>query len=154
MRQGDFTARDIEQLQRHLEGKRAGHKEAAEVARRTATASFQPHAQAARGGTVADYEPRTQAAMNLVAAAQVVDVETALQIEIERLRLQLDHDQMSLFIAAHEHWERFKAAQAEYVASQYEGGSIQPLIRSSEINALTTQRLAQVASDLREREQW
>lgn len=91
----------------------------------------------------------TQGEMNRRAYAEF-DVEEALlaqgMAELEGL-IGDDPD----FQAAHNAWVAYRDREAHFVAAEYEGGSIQPLIRSSELAALTRERRARIEAMIKDR---
>ena len=91
----------------------------------------------------------TQAEMNRRAYAEF-DVEEALlsQAITELEGLMGDDPDLQ---AAQEAWIEYRDREAHFVAAEYEGGSIQPLIRSSELAALTRERRARVEAMIKDR---
>lgn len=91
----------------------------------------------------------SQASMNQRAGASF---QTATA-QLEEVLLELEHYVSEEHLrAVQETWERFRDEQADFAASQYEGGSIAPLIRASEAEAITQQRLAWARAELADRQ--
>lgn len=90
----------------------------------------------------------TQFAMNQRAAAALRTADARL----EEALLELEHfagsDELTRVQDA---WERFRDEQADFAASQYAGGSIAPLIKASEAEALTLDRIAWARAEVEER---
>ena len=94
----------------------------------------------------------TQAEMNEYAINSFKRVEEKLDFIIKKLKQYLDKERILLLEEAQEVWLKFREKHADFVASQYKGGSIQPLIYYSELERLTIERIASLQSELEELE--
>lgn len=91
----------------------------------------------------------TQGEMNRRAYAEF-DVEDALLAkEIAELEGLIGDDPN--LKSAQQAWISYRDREANFVAAEYEGGSIQPLIRSSELAALTRERRARLEAMIKDR---
>jgi uncharacterized protein YecT (DUF1311 family) len=90
----------------------------------------------------------TQAAMNLRSAASYRTANAQLEEALLELEHFADPDDLRRVQDA---WEVFRDQQAEFTASQYAGGTVVPLIRASEAEALTRQRLDWARAEVEER---
>jgi uncharacterized protein YecT (DUF1311 family) len=91
----------------------------------------------------------TQAEMNRRAYAEF-DVEDALLAQAVAELEGLVGEEPDLQ-AAQEAWIAYRDREADFAAAEYEGGSIQPLIRGSELAALTRERRARVEAMVTDR---
>lgn len=91
----------------------------------------------------------TQGEMNRRAYAEF-DVEEALLAQGMAELQGLIGDDPDLR-AAHNAWATYRDREAHFIAAEYEGGSIQPLIRSSELAAITRERRARIEAVIKDR---
>lgn len=63
----------------------------------------------------------------------------------------LDKNEKPLLIQAEKDWVKFRDSQCKFDASQYEGGSIQPLIHSNCLEDLTKKRIAEIKGSIKNR---
>ena len=80
----------------------------------------------------------TQYAMNVRATASLATA----QAQLNESLLELEHYVGEALEPVQASWEAFRDRQIELVAAEYVGGSIAPLIKASEAEELTRQRLA------------
>jgi uncharacterized protein YecT (DUF1311 family) len=97
-------------------------------------------------------DPRTQTDMNLCAANDYRAADAEMNRVYARLRAALDAEARPRLVEVQRAWLRFRDLQCEFEASGYEGGSMQPFLRSSCLAALTTERTRQLAGMLKEEE--
>lgn len=93
----------------------------------------------------------TQAEMNRRAYASREVAEAELAAVMAELAGFLSDEQRSLMDRAHELWLEYRAAEAELAASDYEGGSMQPLVRATELASLAQDRLSRLRAAVEER---
>jgi uncharacterized protein YecT (DUF1311 family) len=89
----------------------------------------------------------TQTAMNQRAAAayRVADA------QLRQVLLELEHYCGDEFYRAQKAWEEFRDRQVEFARSEWDGGSIAPLIAAVEAETLTRQRIAWAQATLEQR---
>ncbi|WP_426051565.1 lysozyme inhibitor LprI family protein [Brevundimonas sp. SL161] len=91
----------------------------------------------------------TQGEMNRRAYAEFDVEDASLAKAVTELEGLIGED-LNLH-AAQEAWVAYRDREAHFAAAEYEGGSIQPLIRSSELAALTRERRARVEAMINDR---
>lgn len=89
----------------------------------------------------------TQAAMTERAAASLRTANAQLEETLVELEHFVGSDALREVQST---WERFRDEQAAFAGGQYEGGSIAPMIRAAEAEAITQQRLAWARAELEE----
>lgn len=89
-------------------------------------------------------ENMTQADMNRHAAASFDRAEERLVALVEDLRRHLSGGSLDAFENSQQAWLRYREASAEFQSSQYEGGSIQPLIHASALESVTISRIVEI----------
>lgn len=95
--------------------------------------------------------PQTQMAMNVCAGEDFQAADEELNTVWSDLRnARRDSNSWQPILDAQRLWIPFRDAHCEAVAAPYEGGSIQPLIRSSCLADTTRQRTAQLIAILEE----
>jgi len=94
----------------------------------------------------------TQLALNERAsdAAGLIDAELAKIVE--QIRASLLENERAPFDIANKEWAAFRNSQSTYAASQYEGGTIAPMVYWSEHFGVTKTRIERLRSDLTFRE--
>lgn len=75
-------------------------------------------------------DARTQTDMNLCAARTLQTADSALNLLYPRVMAQLDSVQVPLLREAQRQWIRLRDADCATEAAEFEGGSMQPMIRS------------------------
>jgi len=90
----------------------------------------------------------TQMDMN-VAASRAYDI-TNIKLEhvISEIKKYFDPTQIESFDEAQAIWRDYQKKHAEFLASQYEGGSIQPLIYASALEKTAISRLIELEEEL------
>lgn len=96
---------------------------------------------------------KTQAEMNQISAERARRADFELEQALERLRGKTITAILPMIDAVQKAWLEYRRQQVEFVGDQYEGGSIQPLIRNSEYESLTRRRIAEVESMIENRQQ-
>lgn len=102
-----------------------------------------------------DHRPQsywTQSAMNARAAASFNTVDAQLTEALTSLRCLVSEEEGDALDLAQAAWERWRELHADFQSLQYKGGSIVPLIRASEAEAVTERRLIEVKADIAQRE--
>lgn len=93
----------------------------------------------------------TQAAMNMRAGAAARTADAQLDEALVSLSGFLSEDEEEALRATQEAWTTFRDRQADFAASEFEGGTMQPLIRAAERESLTRGRLAAILATIEER---
>ena len=95
---------------------------------------------------VVDSTHMTQAEMNVEAGrrADVADLQLRqAMIAIEKSGW-LEAGQLAALHFAQKNWEEYRLAQAQFAAAEFEGGTMKPLIYSSEYESLTVRRTGEL----------
>ena len=95
---------------------------------------------------------QTQMEMNQVAAIKFKKADTELNKVYNQLMKMLDKNEKQLLITAEKDWLKFRNSHCKFVASQYEGGSMQPLIYSTCLEELTRTRIAEIKASIKSRD--
>lgn len=98
-----------------------------------------------------DAEPTefwTQTAMNERADEAYQAAKAELAAVVGELQTECGPAAARELAATQSAWEEFRDRHAEWAASEYEGGSIQPFIRATEADSITRQRLAALRATL------
>lgn len=94
---------------------------------------------------------QTQSEMNATAYTNYKKADAQLNKVYKQLVAILDKKEKPLLIQAEKDWVKFRDSHCKFVASQYEGGSIQPLIYSSCLEELTKKRIAEIKASIKDR---
>jgi len=94
----------------------------------------------------------TQAEMNQQAMDAFGAADEKLNHLFARVNEALPNDLNSTFAKSQSAWTRYRDAQADLLAMQFEGGSMQPLVRASELERLTIARIAEIKDFIDEHE--
>jgi uncharacterized protein YecT (DUF1311 family) len=94
---------------------------------------------------------QTQAQMNATANASYKKADAQLNKVYKQLMAVLDKNEKPLLIQAEKDWVKFRDSHCRFEASQYEGGSIQPLIYSTCLEELTKKRIVEIKASIKER---
>ncbi len=84
--------------------------------------------------------PETQLAMNICSAKDYEREDLKLNENYKKLIGKIESKDKEKLKEIQISWIKFKDLQCEYTASKYDGGSMQPLIRSSCLLQMTKQR--------------
>jgi uncharacterized protein YecT (DUF1311 family) len=90
----------------------------------------------------------TQAEMNTNAAERFREAEDKMQFILGELQQYLARGERFRFFEVQAAWEKYREEQSEYASSIAEGGSMQPMLRSSERERLTIERAAALQTEL------
>ena len=94
---------------------------------------------------------QTQVEMNETANTNYRKADAKLNKVYKQLMAMLDKNEKPLLIQAEKDWVKFRDSHCKFEASQYEGGSIQPLIYSTCLEDLTKKRIAEINASIKER---
>jgi uncharacterized protein YecT (DUF1311 family) len=89
--------------------------------------------------------------MNEKAYSNYKKADAQLNKVYKQLIAILDKNEKPLLIQAEKDWVKFRDSHCKFEASQYEGGSIQPLIYSSCLKELTEKRIAEIKESIKNR---
>lgn len=71
----------------------------------------------------------------------------------EVLSSKLDEREQAAFEAAQAAWTRFAQRQADFASLIAEGGTMQPMVHSAELEALTVERAGRIKQEIRQRQE-
>ena len=94
---------------------------------------------------------QTQSEMNVAANANYKKADAQLNKVYKQLMSILDKKEKPLLIQAEKDWMKFRDSHCKFEASQYEGGSIQPLIYWTCVEELTKKRIAEIKASIKDR---
>jgi len=94
---------------------------------------------------------QTQSEMNATANAKYKKADAELNKVYKQLMAILDPNEKPLLIQAEKDWIKYRYSHCKFDASQYEGGSIQPLIYSTCLEELTRKRITEIKASIKER---
>ncbi|MNQ64874.1 hypothetical protein D3C85_793140 [compost metagenome] len=94
---------------------------------------------------------QTQLEMNETANSQYKKADAELNKVYKQLMNILDKNEKPLLIQAEKDWIKFRDSHCKFEASQYEGGSIKPLIYSTCLEELTRKRIAAIKASIKNR---
>lgn len=89
--------------------------------------------------------------MNATAYANYKKADAQLNKVYKQLMSILDKKEKPLLIQAEKDWVKFRDSHCKFDASQYEGGSIRPLIYSTCLEELTKKRIAEIKASIKDR---
>ena len=90
--------------------------------------------------------------MNETAYASYKKADAELNKVYKKLMAILSQNEKTLLIQAEKDWVKFRDSHCEFEASQYEGGTIQPLIYSTCLEELTRKRIAEIKASIKDRD--
>ena len=89
---------------------------------------------------------QTQSEMNQTSYEEYEKVDKELNVVYKQVMKKLDKTQQQLLIKAQKDWLKFRVSHCDFEASDYEGGSMQPLIRNTCFTECTTERIEYLKS--------
>lgn len=95
---------------------------------------------------------QTQLEMNQTAQKNYEKSDKELNKIYSVLIKSLDKTEALILIKAQKCWIKFRDSHCEFEASQYEGGSIKPLIYSTCLDDLTKKRIAELKQSIKNRD--
>lgn len=96
---------------------------------------------------------QTQSEINEIANVKFKKADAELNKVYKQLMIILDKNEKQLLIQAEKDWLKFRDSHCRFDASQYEGGSIQPLIYSTCLEELTKKRIIEIKASIKARNQ-
>ena len=94
---------------------------------------------------------QTQAEMNAKANAQYAKADKELNKVYNQLMSMLTKSDKTLLIQSEKDWVKFRDSHCKFVAGQYDGGSMQPLVRATCLEEVTRQRIAEIKASIKNR---
>jgi uncharacterized protein YecT (DUF1311 family) len=91
----------------------------------------------------------TQSELNILASQAYQRSESKLESTIAELMKYYSPKDVERFDQANKAWRDYQLKYAEFVASQYKGGSIYPLIYASALDSLTIARIVELETELK-----
>jgi uncharacterized protein YecT (DUF1311 family) len=95
---------------------------------------------------------QTQMEMNETANTNYKKADAELNKIYKQLMTILDQSGKTLLIQSEKDWVKFRDSHCKFEASQYEGGSIKPLIYSTCLEELTRKRIAEIKASIQKRD--
>jgi uncharacterized protein YecT (DUF1311 family) len=95
---------------------------------------------------------QTQAEMNETANVNYKKADAELNKVYKQLMAILDKNEKQLLIQAEKDWMKFRDSHCKFDASQYEGGSIRPLLYLTCLEELTTKRISELKASIKDRD--
>jgi uncharacterized protein YecT (DUF1311 family) len=92
----------------------------------------------------------TQSAMNMCAAKKFKEADAVLNRVYNELASKLEADARARLKTAEVSWLKYRDDNCEYEAAPFEGGSMQPLIRSSCYERMTKARTEELRGQLKD----
>ena len=103
----------------------------------------------ARGDPCAN--PVTQLEMNQCAGKKFRAADATLNQVYRKLVAMLDEEEIAQLKEAQTAWLKYRDTNCEFVADQYKGGSIRPLIQATCLGDMTNRRTAELKTQIKER---
>ena len=95
---------------------------------------------------------QTQLEMNQTAQKKYEKADKELNKVYSILIKSLDKTEAQILIKAQKCWIKFRDSHCEFESSQYEGGSIKPLIYSTCLEELTKKRITELNKSIKDRD--
>ena len=95
---------------------------------------------------------QTQLEINETANVKFKKADAELNKVYKQLMAILDKNEKQLLIQSEKDWMKFRDSHCKFDASQYEGGSIQPLIYSTCLEELTKKRITEIKASIKARD--
>jgi uncharacterized protein YecT (DUF1311 family) len=135
----NYTIEDLKNLEHALMGR-------AEVAKKLGE-SYAQHAEDLR--RIESSKAMTQSELNILASQTYQRSERRLESVVAELKEYYSPDEISRFDETNKAWLDYRSKYAEFIASQYKGGSIQPLIYASILESLTISRIVEIEAEFK-----
>lgn len=135
----NYTIGDLKSLEDALMGR-------AEAAKKLSV-TYEQEAQQVR--EIEMNTAMTQAEMNIVADEAYRKALRKLDKTIEEMKVYFSPEKCVRFEKANQAWHTYQQIHADFVSSQYEGGSLKPLIHASTMEAVTIARIVELETELK-----
>jgi uncharacterized protein YecT (DUF1311 family) len=96
---------------------------------------------------------QSQAEMNICAGKEYKSADAELNQVYQKLSSILNDEEKSQLKEAENAWIRYRDLNCEFVADQYKGGSIRPMIHGLCLSDVTRNRTAELRSQIKDRNQ-
>ena len=96
-------------------------------------------------------DPQSQAEMTQCAANAYKAADAALNQVYPKLMALLDDDEKTQLKAAQTAWLKYRDANCDFVADQYKGGSMRPMIYAGCLEDVTKKRTAELKTQIEDR---
>lgn len=135
----NYTIEDLKNLEHAL----MGH---AEVAKELGE-SYEQQAEELK--RIESSQAMTQSELNIFASQAYQRSERKLESTIAELKKYYSSNEIAIFDETNKAWRDYQSKYAEFVASQYKGGSIHLLIFASALESLTIARIVELETELK-----
>lgn len=135
----NYTVADLKNLEDALMGR-------AEIAKELGI-TYEQEAQQVREIETGGF--MTQAEMNIAAAQAYRKAQSKLDTVIAEMKEFYSPEECLRFEESNSAWRLYQQSHAAFLASRYEGGSIQPLIHASALEAVTVARIVELEAELK-----
>lgn len=96
-------------------------------------------------------DPQTQAEMTQCAANAYKAADAVLNQVYPKLMATLDEDEKAELKAAQNAWLKYRDTNCDFVADQYKGGTMRPMIYAGCLEDLTKKRTAELRAQIKDR---
>lgn len=135
----NYTVEDLKCLEESLMGR-------AEVAK-VLSITYEQEAQLVR--EIDTNTVMTQYEMNVIAGQAYRKAERKLEVIIGQMKTFYSSEECTRFDKVNRAWRTYQEVHADFAASQYEGGSIQPLVHAAALEAVTIARILELETELK-----
>ena len=98
-------------------------------------------------------DAQTQADMNICWGNEYKKADAALNKTYQELAAMLEVEEKAQLKAAENAWLKYRDANCEFVADQYKGGSIRPMIAAMCLADVTSNRTTELKNQIKDRDQ-
>ena len=98
-------------------------------------------------------DAQTQADMNICWGNEYKKADAALNKTYQELTTMLEDEEKAQLKAAENAWLKYRDANCEFVADQYKGGSIRPMIAAICLADVTSNRTTELKNQIKDRKQ-
>ena len=98
-------------------------------------------------------EAQTQADMNICWGNEYKKADAALNKTYQQLAAMLDDDEKAQLKTAETAWLKYRDTNCEFVADQYKGGSIRPMIAAICLADVSNNRTTELKNQIKDRKQ-
>ena len=95
--------------------------------------------------------PQTQAEMNICAGEDFKAADAALNQVYQQLMAKLDDEEKAQLKDAENAWLKYRDTNCDFVADQFKGGSMRPMIYAGCLADMTTRRTTELKTQIKER---
>jgi len=98
-------------------------------------------------------DAQTQAEMNICAGNEYKKADAALNKTYQQLAAMLNDEEKAQLKTAESAWLKYRDANCEFVADQYKGGSMRPMIAGFCLADVTNNRTTELKNQIKDRNQ-